>query len=264
MLVVRRLDPDFTDLPRAWYAGDLALTHFANGLMLVFPDGERFFIRSVRHYEGQLSEPLKSQVRSFYAQEGHHGLAHEQQFHVLEAQGLEIQSWLAWYRNLAFRVIEPRTPPLLRLATTAALEHFTASFAAMALERRFLDQGHPGVRDLLLWHAAEEIEHRAVAFDVFVAAGGTWLWRVAGLVVATSVFLFFWRSAARHLIRQEPGLSRADVRASIQRRRRSGHDLNALLRRAFLAYLRPDFHPSHAQDDTLANDYLLSIGRAHG
>lgn len=261
MISVRRFDPDLSDLPRAWYGGDLALTHVVNGLNLVFPDGERFFIRSVRHYEKRIDDPeLRASIKGFYGQEAQHGFSHEQLNAALEAQGFELDSWLKWYRHVAYKRIEPATPPLLRLACTAALEHFTAEFARHALQERFLDAAHPGVRDLLFWHAAEEIEHKSVAYDVYCAVGGGYVVRMLGLVLATLTFLLFWRSAARHLFAQEEGLGRKDVKASVRRAKEKGQDRSAIVKGAILSYIKPGFHPDEVEDTPLARGYLTSVG----
>ncbi|MDB4945301.1 MAG: hypothetical protein JWP97_4835, partial [Labilithrix sp.] len=45
----------FSGVPRFWFADSRAATNVANAVNLLFPAGERFFIRSVRHYLPQLS-----------------------------------------------------------------------------------------------------------------------------------------------------------------------------------------------------------------
>ena len=71
-------------------------------------------------------------------------------------------------------------PPIANLAATAALEHFTATLAELLLtdaETRGLF-GHDEVRNVFLWHALEESEHKAVAFDVYKLVGGSERMRV--------------------------------------------------------------------------------------
>lgn len=265
MLTVRRFEPDFSNLPRHWYAGDPVLTHGVNALNLIFPDGERFFVRSVRRYERCVTDPaLKADVRAFVAQESHHGHAHAQQIAVLEAQGYEVQSWLARYRLWAFDRLERWVPPRLRLAGTVAMEHLTASFAEFALVEPYLDAADPNMAALLRWHAAEEIEHRAVAFEVHRAAGGGYVERFLGMVLALSVLALFWRDAHVHLLRQEPDLTREQVEASRRRLKAQGRSKGALLWRAVGPYLRPGFHPAKAHDDGPAMAYLASVGRLSG
>lgn len=252
--------PEGVELPRDWFEGDPFLSHSANGINLVFPDGERFFIRSVVRYARDIDDPvLAAQVRAFAAQEAQHGKAHEAAFRVLEAQGYEIASWLRWYRWLAYDVLERMAPPMLRLSTTVALEHFTATLATEALSSGMLDRTHPAMQTLLKWHAAEEIEHKAVAFDVFRAVGGSWPMRLAGLVVAGSTLVFFWNAGVRHLVKQDPRMTPARFRALRRDAAARGHD-RAFLRRALQSYLRPGFHPDQEDNRGLAAAWLASVG----
>src|SRR5206468_12813386 len=75
-------------------------------------------------------------------------------------------------RSLEFR--QRHVAPIANLASTAALEHFTATLAELVMREEKTRQamGHDAVRDLFLWHALEESEHKAVAFDVYRAVGG--------------------------------------------------------------------------------------------
>ncbi|MFK7931817.1 MAG: metal-dependent hydrolase [Myxococcota bacterium] len=262
---VRRFDPDFSDLPRWWYQNDPVVTHAVNALNLIFPDGERFFVRSVRHYQSRIQDPeLAQRVRDFMGQESQHGHAHAAQIEVLEAQGFEVASWLNWYRKLAFGQIEGWTPYKLRLSITVAMEHLTASFASFALEKRFLRDAHPGMRDLLLWHAAEELEHRSVAFEVYRVAGGGYLLRILGLIAALTILSLFWRSATHHLFAQEPGLDRKRVKERGRTLKAQGRNRSALLSRAIWPYLKVNFHPDKDHDGAPAVAYLQEIGRLAG
>lgn len=266
-LRVRRMDFPFAeaDIPRWWLHGNPVLTQLANGLNLLFPSGERFFIRSVKHYLERIEDPeLRARVKAFFGQEGRHGHEHERMNRVMERHGYDIQRFLRIYERVAFGMIEPRVPPVLRLSTTVALEHFTASLAEGALTRGMLDGAHPLMAELLRWHAAEEIEHKSVAFDVLRAVDPRYGVRVAGLVIATSQLLGWWFVATAMLMAQE-GLApeeRAQWRAEAERLRveHEGSDRLELFRRAILDYLRPDFHPDDRDDYALARDYLASVG----
>jgi predicted metal-dependent hydrolase len=266
---IRRMDFPFADredpVPKHWLY-DLALvSHGANGLNMLFPLGERFFVRSVRRYLDRVEDPaLRERVRRFSGQETQHGREHERAFELLEAQGYEIRSWLAWYERWAFGWLERLSPPMLRLSVTVALEHFTATMAELALTDGHLDHAHPVMRDLLRWHAAEEIEHKSVAFDVMRAAGGGYLVRVFGAGMALALLLFFWGSAQRHLLRQEPGWSRARLREELARARGLGLRRERFIERGLLPYLKPGFHPDQTDNGELARAYLAGIGRLHG
>ena len=246
-------------VPRHWFGGNVVATHVANGVNLLFPAGERFFVRSVNHYLDRVRDPLlRAQIKGFFAQEGRHAREHERVFRLLEEQGYEVAPFLRLYERVAYGVIEKLAPPALRLATTAACEHYTAILAENALAHRLLDQAHPTMRALLLWHAAEEIEHRAVAFDVLQEVSPSYPLRVAGLALATACLGGFWIAAAAVLLRQESASSarlRADWRVSRERARQHGVFL-----RGIREYLRPGFHPSQKETDGLASTYLASVG----
>jgi predicted metal-dependent hydrolase len=258
-------------IPRWWLFGNPIPTHVANGLNLLFPDGERFFIRSVKHYARVFeNDPeLLARVRGFYGQEGRHGHEHERYNHILEEQGFDVDRFLVFYRKLAFGVLEPSVPPSVRLAVTAALEHLTASMADNGLRGDLMDSAHPIMRDLLKWHAAEEIEHKSVAFDVLQRVNPSWHLRAAGMIFGLAALLAFWLVATRALMAQEEAkgtdvrekkrFSDLDPRFQTEKRRRA-----RMFRRAVRDYMRRDFHPDQHDNYALARAYLESIGRLDG
>ena len=163
-------------VPRHFAAGeDLILSHVAAVLSGVFPDGEDFFVRSVRRFRKEVTDPeLKHQVAGFIGQEAMHGREHRAFNRRLAELGYPTKRVEASVRRF-LKVRERLLSPLSNLANTAAAEHFTATLAELVLsdqETRDLFD-HDAVRDLFLWHALEESEHKAVAFDVYRAVGGT-------------------------------------------------------------------------------------------
>lgn len=260
---VRKMGFDFSKVPKKWFYDSTVVSHIANGLHLVFPAGEQFFVRSVRHYLKQIDDPaLRARVRAFAGQESSHGHEHERAFEMLEAQGYDIQTWLKRYHRIAFELLEPSVPPVLRLSITAALEHFTATLAEQGLGTEFLDHAHPVMRDLLRWHAAEEIEHKSVAYDVLQAVDDRYAVRAAGLAIAVILLLSFWRSATAMLLAQED-ISKAQIAKERKAARARGQNKRFVLS-ALASYLRPGFHPDQVDNDQLARDYLQSIGRLAG
>lgn len=264
----RRMDFPLTDdIPRHWHAGLALPTHVANAVNLLFPAGERFFVRAVRHYlpDFQDDAEMLKQIRGFLGQESHHAREHERFFAVLEAQGYRIREFLDRYERITFGVIERRMSPPLRLASTAACEHFTAILAELVLGSDALAHAHPVMRDLLKWHAAEEIEHKAVAFDVLQRMHPSYALRLAGLAWATGLLGVWWFLAARMLLAQD-GITRAQVRdqrARMQRVRGRRHAIwQHVFLRGILEYARPGFHPWNRDDRHLAEDYLARIGQS--
>lgn len=257
-IVVRHMGFDFADLPRHWLGGDPFVTHMVNGLHFVFPAGERFFIRSVKRYRDGLPDELAERVQAFCAQEAEHQAEHRRAFEAIERQGYDVESFLAWYRNLAFKEIEALADPLLCLATTVALEHYTAVFGEFALTDPLLDDCEPRMRALLKWHACEEIEHKSVAFDVLQFVDDRYALRVAGFAMATAMLTYFWGRGVRHMLTQETDApmrgERGGVGMSIAR-----FVLDHLP--PLLAFLKPGFHPDEQDNYALALDYLAEVGR---
>jgi predicted metal-dependent hydrolase len=246
-IVRRRIDFEFDPavVPRAWYCGDLHLTTLWNALSLFFPEGERFFVESVRRFRDRIDDPRQREaIDGFIGQEAMHGRGHRafndmlrsRSPRVVERTDRDVRLLLA----LARRTLSARG----RLAVTCALEHYTAILAEQLLQREdHHDASHASVRPLWLWHALEESEHKAVAFDVYRAVGGGYARRVA-VMLLTTVF-FFGETAVAHarFLRAEGRL--ADVRGWL---RVLDHlwlrpGLFRRLVPAYLDYFRPGFHP---------------------
>ncbi len=258
----RVLDLPFDGLPRHWMAGLAVPTHISNAVNLLFPLGERFFVRSVKHFFRELDDPtLRAQVKGFFGQEGRHAHEHERMFATLEQQGYEIRGFLRAYERIAFELLEPRFGRELALSVTVALEHYTAIMAEGALRHGVLEHADERVRALLLWHAAEEIEHKAVAFDVLQRVNPSYALRMGGLAIATAGLAGFWFAAVIMLLRQEPGMRWREV----LRQLRSG-DRESIARRVFLRgireYIRRDFHPWQNDNYELAREHLAGLANA--
>jgi predicted metal-dependent hydrolase len=254
---VRKFDRDLTSVPKHWVADNAVATAIANGINLLFPEGERFFVRSVNHFVDQITDAeLRAQIKVFFGQEGRHARAHDEFAEVMRAQGFRIDGFLAAYYKIGTS-IERAVPAKLNLACTAAAEHFTAMLAHRVFNGG-LDGVDPHMRDLVAWHAAEEIEHKAVAFDVLRAVDPSYTLRMAGLAYATVMLGGFWLTAAAMLIAQERLGRRAIKRQLGAMRERSP------LRRVFVAgirrYMRRDFHPNQVNDRDLAAAWYSAHG----
>jgi hypothetical protein len=252
-------------VPRHWFMDNVFATHVANGVNMLFPAGERFFVRSVRHFEDRITDPvLRQKMRGFYAQEGSHAREHDRFNRILDEHGLDASRFLHFYERVAYGLIERVAPAELSLSATAACEHFTALMAENALRLRILDTAHPTMRALLLWHAAEEIEHRDVAFDVLREVNDSYALRVAGMAMAASLLSGFWVLGTATLLAQdrEAGAARIlrDWRSMRRKQRKAYPDRKPVFSEGIRLYLRREFHPTDAQIDHLAGEYLASVG----
>ena len=171
--VVRsNLDFKLNEVPRFWFGDDPFITRMFDALSLTFPDGERYFIQSVRLFRDQITDPdLKRRVADFIRQEAQHGIAHEKMNQVLKDQGMPVDQFIQRLTKIFKFELEKRSPQY-NIAMTAAAEHLTALMAETFFSSKAtIREGHPYVRALFAWHAIEEMEHRDVAFDVMKQVG---------------------------------------------------------------------------------------------
>lgn len=251
----RKFDRDFANVPRHWFANSIVGTAISNGVNMLFPAGERFFVRSVKHFLPRITdENLKREIKGFFGQEGRHAAAHDDFNAIMRTQGFAIDTFLRRF-EATMKWLEARTKPELRLAVTAAAEHFTAIMAEGAFTDDALDLAAPEMRDLLAWHAAEEIEHKAVAFDVLQAIDPNYRTRMLGLAFATIALASFWTWGTVMLLRQEDITLREIMRELGEERKK-----DPILRRVFLRgireYMRRDFHPNDNDHAGLAEAWM--------
>lgn len=169
-MVVRRYPFDLKSaLAGNWYGGDRFRTIVANALSIPLPSGERMFIKALRHYLDQLDDPaLRDAVKVFFKQESSHTQEHVRYNRwVCEHRGYQLQPIEATYKDHNEYLCEHGDPRLL-LATTVCMEHLTAIVSHLLIsDPHWLAHADPAVRDFWLWHSVEEVEHKAVAFDVY-------------------------------------------------------------------------------------------------
>ncbi|REE96210.1 metal-dependent hydrolase [Thermomonospora umbrina] len=242
-------------LKRHYADGDLVMSHLVSVLSATFPPGEDFFVRSVRHYRDQITDPeLAAQVRGFIGQEVVHGREHDNLNKILRGMGYPthwthraIKRWL----KLADRTL----PPSVRLGFTAGLEHYTATIAEQLLtsHRAQALLGDNQARNILLWHALEESEHKAVAFDVYRAVGGTENMRIATMrVISTLLIVHVISGTALSVLTDRAAYNPVRLARSLARLPRSPFLEREVIRR-LRAYNRPGFHPDdHDSSDLLA------------
>ena len=172
-----------------WHDSPFA-SQFFNALSLVFPTGEQLFIDAIRHYRKEVTDPtLKAQVKGFLAQEALHRKEHLLVNDLLREQGIDPDSYDAFFRENV-KMGKKMRSPLTILAMTVACEHFTAILAHRLLSDpdRYLKPMPKELAELWTWHAQEEIEHKAVAFDVYEAMGGGYMRRILIMLEASAMF----------------------------------------------------------------------------
>ncbi len=236
-----------------WNGGDPAKTVFLNALSILFPHGERFFITAVAQYRRRITDPkLAREIAAFTQQEALHTREHiafnTAVERLVDARKLEAEvgALLAEARQ--------HSSPLVCLAVTIALEHFTAILAKEVLDTPAqLRDAREDYRRLWTWHALEECEHKAVAFDVFeaVTGGRKTVLRRRVMLPVTGFFVWF---VGKHIV----ALMRAQrlARSPLAWARLAWYLFGrpGIVRRivpSYLAYFGRDFHPNDIDDRSM-------------
>ena len=233
-----------------WHRDGLNVSQFLNTMSLFFPVGERFFIDSVRNYRELVQDPeLKKAVTAFIGQEAMHGREHDEyNDHVADA-GVPLKAQERLVEAL-LKQIQKRTPQSFQLAGTVALEHLTAILADGLLSLPEIMEGaDDGYKAIWNWHALEETEHKAVAFDVYQLAVGTddrlsaYALRTSTLVISTAVFFALFLPFYAHNVRVTGGLFDAKGWRAVLRHRLGKKGIFRYTAKAWLDWFKPGFHP---------------------
>jgi len=252
----RKMDFEFdlNQLPRYWFDGNPFKTTYMNALSCLFPEGERMFIDAVRDSQPKVKDPrLLEQIKGFIKQEAIHGHEHSQFNDYLDSLGypaskVEVfeKKEKVWMKKLL--------PARSRLAVTCAVEHFTAIMAHDVLSNPEATAGmDERFKELWRWHAIEETEHKAVAFDVYQATNGNYFRRVLAMFIVTIMF------CVRASIVQGMFLHK-DKQLFKLKTWKDGFDFyfgrNGMVKniwRNYIDYYRPSFHPwDHDNRELLA------------
>ncbi len=234
----------------SWHRDGRNVSQFLNTLSLFFPVGERFFIDSVRHYRDLVQDPdLKAAVTAFIGQEAMHGREHEEYNQYVNDAGVPVEVQEKWVAALLAR-IQKSTPKAFQLSGTVALEHLTAILADGLLSLpEILDGADEGYQALWNWHALEETEHKAVAFDVYQLAVGTddqaraYALRCFALVLSTSVFFALFLPFYLHNVRVSGGLFDRQGWRAVWRHSLGRKGIFRYSAKAWLDWFKPGFHP---------------------
>lgn len=264
----RRVDIDFSASPaHRWHGSRKDIETFLNAISFFFPAGERFFIESVQHYQGRITDPaLREQVKRFIYQEAMHTKEHARCNHALETAhpyGPRIAKISEFLLMGARRAM----PKATQLGITCAIEHFTAIFADRLLSRQneFIARTDPALAALWMWHAVEETEHKAVCFDVYrhvfgkspfgylnriLSMAWTSFWFVLASLIAVALIR---KGAKRSKTQQDQGASTRGPRSIT----RYFWNLmtNSVSLRLYLDYYKPGFHPWNHDNAHLVDEW---------
>ncbi len=234
------------DVPRHWHGGRRSVTRFFDNLSVFFPEGERFFMASVQAFKGAVKDDaaMRAAIRDFCAQEGIHGREHRAYNAMLEAQGIPVREMELRVERI-LELVTRVAPKRWQLAATAALEHFTALLGHLILERpELLEGADETMAALWRWHAAEENEHKAVAYDIYLAAGGNYPERTFVMLLAAVIFWAKVVEQQARFMHADGDLFSLREHARLQRFLWVAPGALPSMWRQWVTWFRPGFHPN--------------------
>lgn len=272
---VRNVSFKFDEVPKHWILNNPVATHFVNSMHIVFPEGEKFFIRSVRKFTKDIkNEQLKKDIKGFCGQEGVHAREHERFWEVMEEQNLKPEGYAKFLASTAFKgkysvenlfvknlnKISPRLGDKFGLSITTGLEHYTAILANALFHEPIATNNNfaPQMLELLHWHAAEEIEHKSVCFDVLREVDDSYILRVTGMGAATLMLWTYLGLGQVYFLYQDKDSSIIELPKHLY----EFIDLIVLgeigkgLTKNLLQYFKKDFHPNDINDRYLTEMFF--------
>ncbi|MGO8771872.1 metal-dependent hydrolase [Mycobacterium sp.] len=271
VLEARDVDFDWATLPFHYVPGEPFVTHVLNLLHMLLPAGEEFFVEAFKKALPLIKDDqLRLDVQGFIGQEAVHSQAHARVLGHFAARGVDVTPYTDQIRWMFEKVLGPRpgwSPRrqhswlLEQVSLVSAIEHYTAVLGEWVLNSAAHDAigTDPVMLDMLRWHGAEEVEHKAVAFDTMQhLRAGYWRRARAQLVVGPAMVLL-WIRGVRFLYSVDPCLPPGTKPRWLDyfRAARRGLVPGPLrFARAVGDYYRPGFHPSQLGGLGLAVDYL--------
>lgn len=247
---------------RLWHGGNVEATAIYNALSTTFPAGEAFFVESVRKFREGAPPKLAAEIKGFTTQEVIHSREHDRFNRQAKDAGYDL-SKLEQQVEKRLAVTRDR-PPVVSLAATMALEHFTAILAHQLLaDPRHLAGADRDAADLWRWHAVEEIEHKGVAYDTWLHATRHWTrwkrWKVKAKVMlyVTRNFLVDRTSGALELMRQD-GVSGLEAWSRLLTYLWVRPGMFRKIAGAWFSFFLPRFHPWNEDDRHLLRAYEAS------
>ncbi len=245
--------------PDRWWAGDAFGTAWHNALSATFPRGEAFFIEAVKAHRDGADPRLEAEIRAFVRQEINHTREHIAFNRLAADHGYDIKAIDKRVEELL--AMTKDRPVIFNLASTMALEHYTAMMAAEFLANpAHFDDADPEVRAMWEWHAVEEIEHKGVAFDTWNHATRNWskvkrykLRTLMMLIVSYHFFRNRWTDSLELLA--QDGITGWKARWGLFKYLTISPGVVRRIFPAWLAYFRPGFHPWDHDDRALIGRY---------
>ncbi len=189
-MTVRKVKFEFPDeLDNVLPGVDIARETYLVAFSLTMPYLEPYLIRTYRSIGDDITDPgLAADVKTFIGQEAQHFQNHRRVNEMIKRQlGADVAARLQAVEDRLDADYRRFSASKSRRFNLTYAEGFEAMTCAMAIT--MFAEAESGERapagsgtwqELWAWHAAEEIEHRTVAFDVYEHLEGGHAHRVAG------------------------------------------------------------------------------------
>ena len=245
-ITVRRLELDFPqEIERYWFEQSAFKTHLFNSFTICIYDIEKYLIQNVNQGIKFINNPqLKEDAQAFIGQEGQHSLQHQKFWHNLRCLGYKFDSYLIYLRMILFQILARQMGVNFNLAVSVGMEHLTTLMAEFVLETDFLAAAEPSLKQLFEWHSVEELEHKAVVFDIFRSLTNNYLLRLLGMLIGHILVFWFLNLGMVILLYQDKKLWDKRV---WQEWLEFWITKDKFLYKVFLNainFCRPDFHPA--------------------
>jgi uncharacterized protein len=271
VLEARDVEFDWATLPFHYVPGEPLATHVLNVLHMLLPAGEEFFVKVFKKALPLIKDDqLRLDVQGFIGQEAMHSQAHAKVLDHLAARGVDVTPFTDQARWLFEHLLGEKPLRSARrqhswlleqVAFIAAIEHYTAVLGEWILDSPQLDVAgaDPVMLDLLRWHGAEEVEHKAVAFDTMKHLRGGYWRQVRAQLAVSPVMLLLWIRGVRFMYSVDPSLPPGNKPRWLDYLRAARRGLvpgPLRLARVVGDYYKPGFHPSQLGGLERAVDYL--------
>ncbi|MCH4247128.1 MAG: metal-dependent hydrolase [Acinetobacter populi] len=276
---VRRMNFDFEQVPQYWASGSAGITHFLTALSALFPAGEKFFIDSVRavrkHPLIKDDERLQKEISAFIGQEAMHTQEHvgfnaaaQKYGHDVATLEKNTDTVIQAARKLFGKVVKSfgMTQEMVDLTATTALEHFTATIASQLLTNQHIQDlmTDQTMANMWYWHAVEENEHKAVAYDVYEGVFGqgikAYTLRTSALVFAMTLIFLTQSYFVLRLLKQDQKLNLKELGMIYTYAYSPSKGIITGMTREMLAYFRPGFHPNDLDTNALLDKWKAQLG----
>ncbi|MDO0887315.1 metal-dependent hydrolase [Acinetobacter pittii] len=276
---VRRMNFDFNDVPEYWMNGSAGLTHFMTALSALFPAGEKFFIDSVRavryHPAIKDDEALQKEISAFIGQEAMHTQEHVNFNASAQKFGHDVET-LEKFTDTAIqtaiktfvKIVKPfgMTKEMVDLTATTALEHFTATIASQLLVNKHIQElmTDETMSTMWYWHAIEENEHKAVAYDVYEGVFGKGIKAYAlqnqFFGICYDFNLLIQSSFVLRLLKQDNKLNLDELSVIYKYGYSPSKGIISGMAKEMLAYFKPGFHPNDLDTVGLLKTWKAKLG----